>query len=1175
MTFCPYCAQLPQFLDRQLGEAECREIELHVETCPLCAEELERLTASDGKGLPLPPVPLGDTAPPDSAPAADGELPAIPGYRLLRVLGRGGQSIVYLADDARLPRRVALKMIRAGSGAGPRELARFRIEAEALARLQHPHIIPIYEVSDYHGRPFFAMGYVDGGSLKDRLEDGLPPPRDAAQLAETLARAMHYAHQHAVLHRDLTPANVLLQEDNRTREHANHAKPEREDTTTLPSSLVSLRATLFTPKIIDFGLAKFLDEGAQHTGLTQPDGVQGTPSYMASEQAAGKIKEIGTLTDIYGLGAILYKMLTGHAPFEGASNREIINKVQSDQVLPLRPRRWRLEVPADLEAICLKCLEKEPARRYTSAEQLADELRNFLDHKPLVHTRRVGPVERLWRWCRRNPALAAATVLAATALLAVSAVSTLWAVREGKHAADLEVALDEAKYRRAENHLDHGLALCDRDDIGVGLLWLARALDRVPAGADDLRSVIHNQIAGWARRVIPLKACLDSPEPVTAAALSPDGRTVWAAGRDQCLRRWDVTRRELLGPPTRLTATVTAIAWGPRGKVLTVCNDGTAQLWDAEKGSRVGRPLPHEVTSAAWDPGGRYLVTGDDDGRVRFWDADGGTSDRPGFRQNGKVRVLTVSPDGRTVLTGEGKNARLWDAGSGQAVGDPVPHLGVVLAAAFSPDGRTVLTSSREDLTTRLWEAATGKPVVGPFRHKGMVEALAFSPDGQAFVTGGHDRTARIWSLGANQAVGQPLPHETEVRTVGFSSDGRTLLTAGFGNTLRVWEIALDRPLGLILPHGASVRAVGFLPQGGVAFTAGEDGAVRFWDPATGAAAGEPLTNPTDPIMGVTSSRDGGRVLARCWSPRAWLWDTRAPRQAGTPFGHPKGAKWVNSAALSPDAGIVLTGCNDGSVRFWNPVTATPWREDFAHRGPVYTAAFSPDGQTAATGGEDGRVLLWDVASGKALGQPLEHGGPVLSLAFSPGGKKLLTASADHRARQWDVSSGALLEPDLRHGGDVRTAAYSPDGRTILTGSADGTARLWDAANGKPLGRPLVHHDHVVAVAFSPNGTTALTGSWDGTARLWDVATGKSLGPPLSHAQAVWTVAFSPEGKAVLTGSADGTARLWQVPRPVAEPPGRIALELEALTGLSLDELDTVRVLDAAGWEERRRRSGN
>src|SRR5262249_39757551 len=215
----------------------------------------------------------------------------------------------------------------------------------------------------------------------------------------------------------------------------------------------------------------------------------------------------------------------------------------------------------------------------------------------------------------------------------------------------------------------------------------------------------------------------------------------------------------------------------PGGKVLTVCDDGTAQLWDAEKGSPVGQPLPHKVISAAWDPGGRYLVTGDEDGRVRFWDADGGASDRPGFRQNGKVRVLTVSPDGRTVLTGDGKNARLWDADSGREAGDPVPHLGEVLAAAFSPDGRTVLTSSYEDRTTRRWEAATGKLVgVVPVPHHDIVEALAFSPDGRAFVTGGRDRTARVWSLGTNQAVGQPLLHEMKVGTVGFSSDGRTLL---------------------------------------------------------------------------------------------------------------------------------------------------------------------------------------------------------------------------------------------------------------------------------------------------------------------------------------------------------------------------------------------------------------
>jgi WD40 repeat protein len=1162
MTLCPYGARLPRFLDRQLSEEESREIDRHVETCPLCAEELERLTASDGAGLPLPPVPLGECGAPAPGPAANGELPAVPGYRLLRVLGRGGRGVVYLADDTRLRRQVALKMIRAGGDAGLRDLARFRVEMEAHARLLHPNVIPIHEVGDCQGRPFFTMEYVDGGTLKDRLRDGLPPPRDAARLAETLARAVHHAHQRGVLHRDLKPANVLL------------PRPNAE----LPPARAAWSTC--TAKVADFGLAKFLDAGADQVGLTRSHEVLGTAGYMAPEQAAGKASEIGTLTDVYGLGAVLYEVLTGHAPYEGASDQEILLKVQSDQEPPAPPRRWRPEVPADLELICLKCLDKDPARRYASAAQLADELGRFLRGEPLAHTRRVGPGERLGRWCRRNPALAGATGLAAAAVLAVCAVSVLWAVREGDHAQALGEALDRAEYRLAENHLDHGLGLCERGDVGAGLLWLARGLEKAPATAGDLQSTLRTQLAGWARHVIPLKACLDSPEPVTAAALSPDGRTVWAAGRDQCLRRWDVASRELLGPPARLPARATAIAWGPRGRVLTVCNDGTAQLWDAGEATAVGRPLPHKVSAAAWDAGGRFLVTGGEDGTVRFWTADGGDSDRPGFRDGDKVWVLAVSPDGTRVVTGGGRkaqtggsgNARLWDAGTGRQVGEVMRHPREVLAAAFGPGGRTVLTSSA-DRAVWWWDATTGKPVGEPVRHKGSVEALAVSPDGRTFVTGSRDRAAHVWSAAGNQPVGQPLPHGAAVNTTQFSGDGRTLLTAGEETTLRVWETVLDRPLGLVLTHGDQVQAAGFLPRGGEAFTAGLDGAVRFWDPATGAAVGERVTDPRAPIRATSLSQDGGWLLAQCWGPRVWLWDTAAGG-AIIRLDHPASAQWVNSAALSPDGRVVLTGCHDGSVRFWRPPAAAPWREIVAHAGPVHAAGFSPDGLTAATGGEDGDVWLWDVGSGARRG-PLRPGGAVLALVFSPGGQTLLAVSADRPATLWDVATGERLGPDLRHGGAVRAAAFSPDGRTILTGGADGTARLWDAATRQPRGGPLVHHDHVVAVAFSPDGRTALTGSADGTARLWDVATGESLGPPLAHAKAVQAVAFGPGGTTVLTGSADGTARLWDVLLPAEEAPDRITRKLETLTGLALDATDTLKVLDAAAWEERRRQFGS
>ncbi len=330
----------------------------------------------------------------------------------------------------------------------------------------------------------------------------------------------------------------------------------------------------------------------------------------------------------------------------------------------------------------------------------------------------------------------------------------------------MRIVLDKAEHRRAENHLDRGLELCDRGDVGVGLLWLARALERAPESAEDLKPIIRTHLAGWGRRVIPLKACLDSPEPVTAAALSPDGRTVWAAGQDKYLRRWDVDSRELLGAPTRLHAAVMVIAWGPRGKVLTVCNDGTPQLWDAKRGAPVGRPLPHKAASAAWDPCGQYLVTGGRKEASVFGGATEGASRGPVFRQKGKVRVLAVSPNGKTELTGEGKNARLWDAESGQDTVGPLNHLGEVFAAAFSPDGRSILTSAAlipgavrlpmsygEDRMIRLWDAATGKPRGIPLRHEGIVERSLSARTGyrssRAVTTGrlasGASRRTREW----------------------------------------------------------------------------------------------------------------------------------------------------------------------------------------------------------------------------------------------------------------------------------------------------------------------------------------------------------------------------------------------------------------------------------------------
>jgi tetratricopeptide (TPR) repeat protein len=374
---------------------------------------------------PLPPPPPGQVPEPDwqalatkreagvAAPAAP-PPPAIPGYEILGVLGRGGMGVVYRARQTRLNRVVALKMILAGGHASTEQRARFRTEAEAAARLQHPNVVQIHEVGEHDGLPYCSLEFVDGGSLAGRLGGTPWPPWQAARLVETLARAVHYAHQRGIVHRDLKPANVLLMADG-------------------------------VPKVADFGLAKMLDASA---GPTSIGAVLGTPSYMAPEQTGRYAHPVGPATDVYALGAVLYELLTGRPPFKAATPLATMEQVAADE--PVLPRRLQPGVPRDLETVCLKCLRKEPGQRYASALALADDLHHFQNGEP-VRARPVGPAGRLGRWARRNPKVAC--LLAALALLVAAGTATvtaLWLVAEGRRrTAEGSLALAERRRQEA------------------------------------------------------------------------------------------------------------------------------------------------------------------------------------------------------------------------------------------------------------------------------------------------------------------------------------------------------------------------------------------------------------------------------------------------------------------------------------------------------------------------------------------------------------------------------------------------------------------------------------------------------------------------------------------------------------------------------------------------------
>jgi serine/threonine protein kinase/tetratricopeptide (TPR) repeat protein len=377
----------------------------------------------------------------------------VPGYEVLGVLGRGGMGVVYKATQIELKRLVALKMIRAGAQADPEDLLRFRIEAQAVARLQHPNIVQIYEIGEHEGLPYFSLEFVDGGSLAQKL-DGTPlPAHPAAQLVETLARAVHYAHQQGIVHRDLKPANILLRGKSEIRNPKSETisqdqNPKSETTirsvSVLPDSSLEIvsdfgfRISDFIPKITDFGLAKRLDEAETHQ--TRTGAIMGTPCYMAPEQAAGCVTDVSPATDVYALGAILYELLTGRPPFKAESLYATLDQIRGQEPVP--PRRLQPHLPRDLETICLKCLQKESPKRYPSAEALADDLRRFGHGEP-IRARPIRTWERAYKWVKRRPVAAGFVLACAVAVLSLLAGILVYGQYQHERARLIEIQLAE------------------------------------------------------------------------------------------------------------------------------------------------------------------------------------------------------------------------------------------------------------------------------------------------------------------------------------------------------------------------------------------------------------------------------------------------------------------------------------------------------------------------------------------------------------------------------------------------------------------------------------------------------------------------------------------------------------------------------------------------------------
>ncbi len=697
-------------------------------------------------------------------------LPAPEGYEILAEIGRGGMGVVFRARQVNLNRLVALKMILSGPYADGAALARFRAEAEAVARLQHPHIVQIFEMGELDGRPFFAMEYVAGESLAARTRATPQPPREVALLVERLARAIHAVHEQGIVHRDLKPANVLL-----------------------AGSDVPLGQAV--PKIVDFGLAKFVDLDSPSATISRD--VLGTPLYMAPEQAAGQSKDAGPAVDIYALGAMLYVLLTGQPPFKGATLLDILTQIKSSDPVP--PRRLLPQIPRDLETICLKCLQKEPRKRYASAAALADDLRRFSAGEPIL-ARPTAWWERCLKWARREPRVAAlVAAISAVTLIGLVTTATLWRLADRR--ADAEA---EQRQRVEQQLYFFRIGLADRELQAGRVPWAREQLELCPPSLRrwELHYLMRQCEGGDA-----VKVCSGHSGKLSSVAFSPDGKHVATGSSDRSVRIWDAATAEFIRQLNGHVGSVNSVSFSAQGdRLVSGSEDGRVVVWNASTWEKefVFDQHASPVSSAVFDPQSDEVASGtfnsSGPGEILIWDSRIGEV-RLTLKGHGqRITGLAYSPDGKLLFSSShDQTVRVWDTANGETVRVFAEHVLPVSGLAVSSDGQLVASAAGRSQADQpdegdilVWEAHTGRIVHRLQGHRERALALAFGPDGQRLATAGWDPEIKLWDMLSGQEVlalrGHAVGDARGVMGLAFSPRGDSLASAGVDMTARIWS---------------------------------------------------------------------------------------------------------------------------------------------------------------------------------------------------------------------------------------------------------------------------------------------------------------------------------------------------------------------------------------------------
>ncbi len=1111
-------------------------------------------------------VPSADPTEPTAAASDDrvAKKEQIGRFRVISILGRGTFGTVYRAYDPLLDREVALKVPR--FTADEREMTeRFQRESKAAARLHHPNIVTLYEHGQTDEGPFLVSEFVNGVPLSQMLREHLPDLRKAVDWVRQIAEGLHYAHTEGIVHRDVKPANIMMNVAGR-------------------------------PQVMDFGLAKRAAD--IEAAMTVEGQIVGTPTYMSPEQARGAIGEVGPHSDQYSVGVVLYEMLCGRPPFTG-DPWTIISRVASNRENPPPPRSVRPDIPRDLEACCLKALEKDPKSRYPSLLAFADDLDHWLKGLPLF-ARPLGPAEQLLRWCRQNRMIASMGGTLAVIFITAAIVGPLLAVRyqdladiatreakDANDARDLEQKAHRATERSViDSYTETGLTAHRNSDPREAILWFANAVaasQNCPSREKQNRIRMQSwlsQVAtpvqafepapGWkkmlsyhpsGRWLLSLAAtgecellqvsngqrhALPMDGPVSAAAFSPDGKLlVMALGPEVVVFEFEVDRT----PPSRrrheIVQTreldrwahpdaVNELLFGAESQLLVVGGEHTVQVRDVPKKSFRTEPFEvgSQVLSAAMTPDGRRFAVRCFDQKVRVFSC---VSDQPkseallpaqSSTSTSNLRPLFVGND-RLVVIEDYQSVLCWNIDTKETDWKYKP--GRVLASALSPDGKWIALA--EDATVVLLDASTGEPTDQPLKHSNLVDDLSFHPTSSRLLTACIDHTAHVFEVPSGKRVGPAIPHCDAVHRCVWSPDGDSFATVHWtGDLVRVWKPSDHRQEETLAAASAhhhpfvriNDRGDRWMPSG---FENWRDRtAVEIIDLNSGKLLGPKLSGP-----GLISDAD--------FIPKSPL-------------------VVIVGGSTREDVGRNLTDQKldgPGFIRFVNSETGEPTFEDVKSSSQPIAVRTSPDGETVVVLCHQGHLLLLDSATGKPRAEHQAFSGQSAvfgflireRIRFSPRGDQFVVWGCNALAELRKTGTGERVAAIQHESGFIHDAQFSPDGKLVATCSSDHSLRLWETATGSSAGSPLAHSGWVFSAQFSQDGRRLLTASSDKQARIWDLATRTAILATREHTDQVFSVTFLPGEELFLASTRDGQITAWDASlgkmiAPARQMPGMI-----------------------------------